>query len=186
METRLKVLTEVERHCRVLPAGPGRLRGCVCGTACCSCTPWARWGRSRIPPRGCQHKDRSGERHLTSVRTRRRPRGGTKPGLCEPPPPPPAYQLITQTAPFGAEDGGGEHILSSRSNKVTCSMSVQARWTRSAPRSPVAPPPPTHGGGGGGNYIDLIQHLTLSLLESHRNYLRYFPSYQSRGPIVGV
>lgn len=115
---------------------------------------------------------------------RRRPRGGTKPGLCESPLP---YQLITQTARFWAEDGGGEHILSSRSNKVTCSLSIQARcvfarWIGSAFHPlPVAPPPCW-----GGNYIDFIQHLTLSLLESHHNYLRYFPSYQSRGPIAGV
>lgn len=42
----------------VLPVCPWRLRGCVCGTVCCSCTPWGRWGHCRSLPHGCQHRKR--------------------------------------------------------------------------------------------------------------------------------
>lgn len=44
---------------RILPVCPWRLHVCVCGTVCCSCTPWACWGHCRSPLRGCQHRKRA-------------------------------------------------------------------------------------------------------------------------------
>lgn len=42
----------------VLPVCPWRLHVCVCGTVCCSCTPWGCWGRCRSLLHGCQHRKR--------------------------------------------------------------------------------------------------------------------------------